>query len=279
MPSTRGPAEVDLSGFVDLHVHAGPDVRPRRLDDLEVARQAAEAGMAGCLLKSHVTITADRAAIAQKVVPRVRVFGAVALNREVGGLNPAAVEVALKLGAVEVWLPTFSARGKAGQPGGITVLDESGGLLPVVREILALVRDADAILGTGHLSLSEISIVVRAAKEMGLRKVLVTHPENESIVGMPVEMQRDLAELGAWFERCYVSTLEPGSRVTVESIAGQIRAVGPRSTIVSTDLGQSDNPTPVEGLRAYAGALLAAGLTLDELRLIAAENPARLVGI
>jgi len=277
MPSTRGSAEVDLSGFVDLHVHAGPDVRPRKLDDLEVARQAAEAGMAGCLLKSHVTITADRAAIAQKVVPGVRVFGAVALNREVGGLNPAAVEVALKLGAVEVWLPTFSARGKAGQPGGITVMDESGGLLPVVREILALVRDADAILGTGHLSLSEISLVVRLAKEMGLRKVLVTHPENENIVGMPIEMQRDLAELGAWFERCYVSTLE--ANVTVEDIVGQIRAVGPRSTVVSTDLGQAENPAPVEGLRAYARALLAAGLTPEELCRVAAENPARLVGL
>ena len=277
MASAHGSAEVDLGGFVDLHVHAGPDVRPRLLDDLEVARQAAEAGLAGCLLKSHVTITAHRAAIAQKVVPGIRLFGAVALNREVGGLNPAAVEVALKLGAVEVWLPTFSASGKAAQPGGITVLDESGNLLPVVREILALVRDADVILGTGHLTLREISLVVREARGIGVRKILVTHPENEKIVGMPVEMQRDLAERGASFERCYVSTLE-GS-VTVADIAGQIRAVGPRSTVISTDLGQANNPAPVEGLRAYAAGLLAAGLTPAELRLVAAENPARLVGI
>jgi uncharacterized protein DUF6282 len=277
MATVRGSAEIDLSGFVDLHVHAGPDVRPRLLDDLEVARQAAEAGMAGVLLKSHVTLTADRAAIAQKVVVGIRVVGALALNREVGGLNPAAVEVALKLGAVEVWLPTFSARGKAAQPGGIAVLDESGALLPVVREILALVRDGGAILGTGHLTLREISLVVREARGMGLRKLLVTHPENEKIVGMPVEMQRDLAEEGAMFERCYVSTLEPGSRTTVADIAGQIKAVGPRSTVISTDLGQASNPAPVEGLRAYAGSLLAAGLTPDELRLVAAENPARLI--
>ncbi len=276
MVSARGSAEVDLGGFVDLHVHAGPDVRPRRLDDLEVARQAAQAGMAGVLLKSHVTITADRAAIAQKVVPGIRVFGAVALNREVGGLNPAAVEVALKLGAVEVWLPTFSAKGKAAQPGGITVLDQSGDLLPVVREILALVRDADVILGTGHLTLHEIALVVREARGIGVRKVLVTHPENEKIVGMPVEMQRDLAEQGAMFERCYVSTIEGGA--TVAGIAGQIRAVGARSTVISTDLGQANNPAPVEGLRAYVAGLLAAGLTPEEVRLVAAENPATLIG-
>jgi hypothetical protein len=104
----------------------------------------------------------------------------------------------------------------------------------------------------------------------------VTHPENEKIVGMPVEMQRDLAEAGAMFERCYVSTLE--GPVTVADVAGQIKAVGPRSTVISTDLGQANNPAPVEGLRAYASGLLAAGLTRDELRLVAAENPSRLVG-
>lgn len=277
MQSGHEPTELDLRGFVDLHIHAGPDVRPRKLDDVEVARQAAAAGMAGVLLKSHVTITADRAAIAEKIVPGIRVFGAVALNHAVGGLNPAAVEVALQLGAAEVFLPTFSAKGKANQPGGIGVFDASGNLLPVVREILALVRDAGAILGTGHLTLAEIAAVVRLARQMGLQKVLVTHPENLGIVGMPVDLQQELAELGASFERCYISTREGG--ITIGDIVGQIRAVGPRSTVVSTDLGQANNPTPVDGFRAYAAALLEAGLTRDELRLVAAENPARLVGL
>ena len=37
--------DMDLSGLIDMHVHTAPDVRPRRLDDVEAVRQAAEAGM------------------------------------------------------------------------------------------------------------------------------------------------------------------------------------------------------------------------------------------
>jgi len=276
--SVISPGSVDLSGFIDVHVHSAPDVRPRSLDDVEVARGAAAAGMAGVLIKSHVTITADRAAIAERVVPGVRVFGGVVLNHAVGGLNPAAVEAAIELGAREVWLPTFSARGAAGAPGGISVVGADGGLVPAVLEVLKLVADADVILGTGHLSVPEIALVVREARRLGVRKVLVTHPE-ASLVAMPVNVQRELAGEGAWFERCYVGTLGPSAALTVADIARQIRAVGPASTVISTDLGQAGNPLPWDGFRAYAASLLVSGLTPDEVRVMAAENPARLLGL
>jgi pyruvate formate lyase activating enzyme len=48
MPNTRiarSADEVDLTGLVDMHVHSGPDVRPRKLDDLAVAREAKAAGL------------------------------------------------------------------------------------------------------------------------------------------------------------------------------------------------------------------------------------------
>jgi hypothetical protein len=41
---------VDLTGMVDLHVHSGPDVRPRYADDLSVAAEAADANMRAILL-------------------------------------------------------------------------------------------------------------------------------------------------------------------------------------------------------------------------------------
>ena len=81
------PRNVDLTGLIDMHIHSAPDVRPRLLDDLEVAQQAAAAGMRAVVLKSHVTCTADRAAIAKKVTPDVHVFGSVTLNDAIGGLN------------------------------------------------------------------------------------------------------------------------------------------------------------------------------------------------
>ena len=79
-----------LDGVVDLHVHAGPDSRPRSVSDLEAARGAAEAGMRAILLKNHFTMTADRASLAMDQVDGLEIFGGVVLNRAVGGINPEA---------------------------------------------------------------------------------------------------------------------------------------------------------------------------------------------
>ena len=100
--------QVSLEGIADLHVHTAPDVRPRRMDDIELAQEATAVGMRAVLLKSHHTLTADRATIAEKHVGGVRVFGGLALNHAVGGMNPAAAEAAVRWGLIGVRrVPTF----------------------------------------------------------------------------------------------------------------------------------------------------------------------------
>ena len=110
------------------------------------------------VLKSHDFPTASLAwAVQQTVGDGVRVFGGICCDREVGGVNPAAVEVALGLGARIVWLPTLSSRqdvvngvaAQLGLPGpGLVVTDADDALLPETREVLALVREHDAVLAT-----------------------------------------------------------------------------------------------------------------------------------
>src|SRR5262245_33723100 len=102
-----------LHGAIDTHVHSYPDVVARKLDDLAVVEQARAAGMRAVLLKSHVFSTAERAWLLSRLFPDFRVFGGITLNDTVGGLNPSAVEAALKLGAVQVWMPTLSAANHA----------------------------------------------------------------------------------------------------------------------------------------------------------------------
>ena len=127
---------------------------------------------------------------------------------------------------------------------------EDGQLLPAVRDVLALVRDADVALGTGHIAVAETVALVRMAREMGLRKVVITHPE-APFREIPVEVQRELAGEGVFFERCYNNTIrKTGDGLTLAALAAQIRAVGVNSTILATDLGQADNPSPVEGMRS-----------------------------
>ena len=62
---TMKPYEL-LEGSIDLHIHAGPDLFPRDLDESEVAQQAEEIGMRAILLKSHFTTNADRISVLRK---------------------------------------------------------------------------------------------------------------------------------------------------------------------------------------------------------------------
>jgi len=86
---------MDLRGVIELHVHAGPDVRPRKMDVPTLVPAAKAAGMRALLLKAHDTITADLAQIVEAAVGGIRVFGAVTLNGAVGGFNPAAARAVL----------------------------------------------------------------------------------------------------------------------------------------------------------------------------------------
>ena len=117
----------------DLHVHSRPDPEDGlRLDSLDTARRAQEAGLAGFVLKSHYYPTAPVAEILTRVYPGLTVVGAIALNDEVGGLNVAAVEAAAKTGARVVWMPTFSAHHFTTQQrgrDGIQIADD-GNLVP-----------------------------------------------------------------------------------------------------------------------------------------------------
>ena len=81
-----------LQGIVDLHVHSDPDAVPRKLDALDTARLAKEAGFRAIVLKNHWTSTAQLAYTVGKVTPGIEVFGGIALDLAVGGVNPEAVK-------------------------------------------------------------------------------------------------------------------------------------------------------------------------------------------
>jgi len=286
-----------VAGAVDLHIHAAPDIVPRLLDDLGLARAARDAGMAAIVLKSHHMLTADRAQIAQKVFPEVKLFGGLALNLPAcGGLNPEAVKVAIRMGAKIIWLPTLSAAnhiagirtkvtgnlgvmssGFKSQP--VPVVSDDGVVRPELVEILELIAQADIVLATGHLSVPEIKVVVNAAVAAGVRKILVNHPELW-LIGMSVEDQRELAAKGAVMEMCIRSVTAPGNEHRSPMlIADQIRAVGARSVVMATDFGQVDSPPAPEGMRWYMAQMLECGIPPEDIELMTKVNPAKLLGL
>jgi hypothetical protein len=286
-----------LRGAIDLHIHAAPDIVPRLLDDFELAAGARAAGMAAIVLKSHHMLTADRAQIAQKVFPDVKVFGGLALNVPAcGGLNPEAVKVAIRMGAKVIWLPTLSAtnhieraktrvtgnlevmsQGFAPRP--VRVVDSAGAPVPELIEILELIAEADVILATGHLSVSEIKAVADAAVTAGAKKILVNHPELW-LIGMSIEDQRELAAKGATMEVCMRNLTAPGhGEASPRWLAERILAVGAEHVVMATDYGQVESPPAPEGMRRYIATMLECGILANDVERMVKTNPARLLGL
>lgn len=289
-----------LQGAYDLQVHVAPDVIARRIDDLDLAKEFLHHGLAGFVLKSHYFPTAERAHIVNKAVPGIHAYGAIVLNHSIGGLNPVAVELAGRSGCKIVWMPTVDAANEtAGRPGGsvanppfwaqiqlelaatglnpppMTVLDDSGALVPAARACLELIRKYNMILATGHLGRKEIVALVRAAREMKLQKVLVTHAEFPSQNLSPSE-QSELADMGATIEHCF-TTMYTG-KASWDGVFEAIRKAGVERCVLSTDLGQTSNPGIAEGFALFAETLFGAGFSAEEVRRMAVLNPAALVG-
>ena len=280
-----------MHGAIDMHVHFGPDVPPypqrqvaRRLDALQTAQQARDAGMRAIVLKSHTYPTAAVAEITQLQVPEVELFGTVVLNHTVGGLNPLAVEIAAKMshGRVVVFMPTWNSayqmqQGAKGAPGsvkgGITILTEQGKLKPEVHDILDVVKQHDVVLTTGHLGLDEHLALVEEAHHRGIRKVVVSHVRQ----AFPVEARIRMADLGAIIEHAYLQTISYHSRVDPHWIPESVRAIGAERCSMVVDIGHVRNPDPAQAYRVFVAALLDMGLTEEEVRWMAQVNPARLL--
>lgn len=159
----------------------------------------------------------------------------------------------------------------------IAVLDDAGNLLPETREVLQLVKDADAILSTGHMSPPEITAVLRAANKMGLRRMVVNHP-NFVIEANPAQA-REWVELGAVVEHGLV---QYDDRTTffqwnVDTMLSFINAVGIDNTIIGSDLGQKNNPFPINAYERVLGQLLDAGVSREDVRKLVAVNTGRVL--
>jgi hypothetical protein len=285
-----------IAGAYDLQVHVAPDVIGRRIDDIDLAHEFLARSLRGFVLKSHYVPTAERAKVVTKSVPGISAFGAITLNHAVGGLNPVAVEIAGRSGCKIVWMPTVDAANEtAGLPTGgdkklpfwaqiqrelasmgispppMRVVDEAGNLIPQARACLELIGRHDMILATGHLGRAEIYALVKAGKEMGLRKILVTHAEFPS-QNLSADEQAELAEMGALIEHCF-TTMYTG-KASWEGVYESIRRAGPERCILSTDLGQTINPPVAEGFAMFAQKLLDAGFTAADVRRMSVTNPA-----
>ncbi len=296
MTSARsyGGELIGVEGATDLHCHPFPDLFPRLADDIDIAIAARDAGMKAILLKCHHENTVSRAYLVQRVVPGIRVYGGIVLNSYVGGLNPAAVEAALRLGGKEVWMPTVDAgyhaqvHGSTGgyenqgggrqQAEGIWVTDGDGRLKDEVREILALIAERGAILGTCHLSPGEIVQLVAEARAAGVEKIVVTHPFFK-VPNLTLAVIEELVRLGAMPEFGYCTISPAWHYATPEIVSEAISRVGASRCLLVSDTGQRHNPLPSEALRVFSQTLFEKGVSKEDVQTMIARNPADLLDL
>ena len=273
-----------LEGALDIHVHFAPDPRvERRGSAIDVAQQAKDMGMRGMVLKSHEYPTHPVAYTASQAVPGITLIGGVALDVEVGGLNPMAVESTAKMGGRVVWMPTYSAkadRQHKGLNGGIDLLSDYGRLVPEAYAVLEVVKAHDMVLATGHISTNESMVLVAEARNLGIQRVVVTHATTTAFwTGMTLEDMKTLAGMGAYIEHCLHVMMPLTNRLSPAQLVETITSIGAENCIVSTDFGQDYHPMPPEGMRMGIATLLQAGMEEVEVGMLVKDNPSRLLGL
>jgi hypothetical protein len=284
-----------LRGALDLHVHSGPSTMPRQLDHLQAAEEAAAAGMRGLLFKDHHYSVAPFIPLMERVLGDrgLAMYSGLVLNNSTGGFNPFVVDAQLKMGAKLIWMPTAQAANhirsahrkvrlasnvELRSSPALSVVDGYGNILDEVKQILDMIAEFDAILSSGHLHVWEIWRLFEEAKKRGVKRLLINHP----MYGLHFTYDdiRDLAAMGALVEQS--AGMYVDSRFNVYSpqeLKEHILAAGVAHSSIGSDLGQVDNPTPVEGMRQAIKLCLALGFTEAEVRTMVADNPARLVGL
>ncbi|MEW6010487.1 MAG: DUF6282 family protein [Euryarchaeota archaeon] len=252
---------IRLDNYIDTHVHTAPDIKPRICSDRQAATTARNENMAGLVIKCHVESTATRAWIAQKY-SNIPVIGGICLNSSVGGINPSAVKICAQLGGKIVWLPTISA--------GEIPLDSDK-----LEEILALVRDYDLVLSTGHLGVENIFRVLDLAHSWNLKRILINHPLT-GVIGATIDEQKEMSGYG-YLEHCFVACMPQHDGLEPQKIARAIQEVGAQKCIMATDFGQTHNDIPVQGFKQFIQAMLNEGITKKQIDTMCRDNPRNLL--
>lgn len=279
-----------IRGAYDMHVHAGPDDFGKRLvTEADVAKDACDNGMGGVVFKLQGAIGSCRETFVQEIADRyadengkerIRVFSGVVLNKNVGGINPYAVEASLKMGGKYVWTPSRDSAHqkrveKQDPAAGIEVVTPGGGdLIPELYEIFKMIAEKDAILGISHQSTRERLMMVKAAKDAGVRRIVIEHPEL-NVTRLTLEQMRMFADMGVYLDLCFVSCVPNflNPYVNPQDIYDIITTVGTDHIVLGTDLTQVQTNDPVTGFRMFIKILLSIGIGEEDIRTMCVANP------
>ena len=285
-----------LKGILDIHVHAGPSVANRQVDAADMLKEAVVAGYRGFLVKDHYFPSCMGVKMVQEHCDAqgVEIYSSMCLNNSMGLFNLMALDAAINMGAKIIYFPTVSSKnhidhhkgnfvgsGKMSVPETpVVYVDENGVMDPAAVECLKLIAEKDVVLGTGHGTAWEIDHLVEKALEVGVKRILVNHPQFH--IGASYEQMTKWAKLGAYIEMnvCVFTSGSKLGSLDDQVIADVLKAVPLEQMILDSDMGQNGNGSPVEGMYRFIRLLMDKfGLSEEDINLIAKTNPAKLLGV
>lgn len=302
LPPPGGPSLTDdlLKGAIDFHHHGYPEISfdaRTRMEDVDELSLARDAGMTGIVLKSHMWPTVGRAYHLRRLVPNIEVFPSITLNFSVGGFNPLVLESAALQGARVVFMPTWSAAHDMERGGmskylrhfikrahdlepavGLRVTNGKGRVRTEVAECLAVAAEHKMVVCTGHVSPMESIALASRAKDYGIDEVVFSHPDSHS-VGATREEIRDMVQLGCVCEFCALGMLPAFQRISPRTAMEIIADISPERSILTTDYFFEWSPPASETLRMLIGTFLQEGMSPKDVRMMVADNPARMLSL
>jgi hypothetical protein len=231
-----------LQGAIDCHIHAYPDFVHRSQDMIQIAIDAAKAGM------------------------------------NVDYIRVALQYPNFKM----IWFPTFTSFGfwrGAGHPerGGVRLVAEDGKVLPEVVKIMEMAVEKKVGIGFGHTDFQELLPLAKKAKEIGARATL-DHPLLE-LNKLLLDEMKQLADLGVYVGT-YCQPMIPSLYQPVADPMETIRTIqeiGPERCIIGSDFGQVLHMDTVDGMRVFIRALLGYGIKPEQIKVMLKDNPAKLM--
>jgi hypothetical protein len=280
---------------IDMHVHIGPDLIPRKytLQSLLIEEKGK---IGGFVLKNHFYPTAP---FIQEIKQssEIKLYGGVVLNNTIGGLNPEAIYASSMLvdSPIVVWFPTIHARNflmksqyeiapewvnnknfiarKSKEVCSIDVVVNNKLTVDAIA-VLKAIKKCKAVLATGHISWQEAVIVANKALELGITKIILTHPIYQKIA-MPIAIQQQLAQEGCFIEIPY--SMFSIDSISLEQIIAQISTIHPKNIILSSDVGQPFSASPSQSLSSFVAKLIKRGVSMDAIFTMLVDNPQRLL--
>jgi microsomal dipeptidase-like Zn-dependent dipeptidase len=198
-------------------------------------------------------------------------------------LNPAAVEMCAELGGKVVWLPSHdSAHQKRvmGLSGGIELTDSRGNLVPELHEIFKIVAENDMILDPCHAGTKERFMIIKAAKENGVKKIVITHP-NWNVTKATHDQMAEMGKMGAFIGLFMYGDVPNFNNPNCDPMEmfKIIEKVGSEHIVLASDLGTVINMPPWEGMKLFMRILIANGVSRKDIRRMCKDNSSRLLGL